>query len=64
MIDGSVIRAHACASGYKKDSQETQALGRSKGGLTTKIHACVDVLGNPLRFILTPGRSSEIKQAY
>ena len=63
MIDGSVVRAHACASGYKKDSQETQALGRSKGGFTTKIHACVDALGNPLRFILTPGQSSEIKQA-
>lgn len=63
MLDGSIVRAHACASGYKKDSQETQALGRSKGGFTTKIHALVDALGNPLRFILTPGQSSEIKQA-
>jgi transposase len=63
MLDGSVVRAHACASGYKKNSQEAQALGRSKGGFTTKIHALVDALGNPLRFILTPGQSSEIKQA-
>jgi transposase len=62
MIDGSVIRAHACASGYKKGSEEEQALGRSKGGFTTKIHALVDALGNPLRFILTPGQASEIKQ--
>ena len=63
MIDGSVIRAHACASGYQKDSREVQALGRSKGGFTTKIHALVDGLGLPVKFILTPGQCSEIKQA-
>ena len=63
MIDGSVVRAHACASGYQKGKQEEQALGRSKGGFSTKIHALVDALGNPIKFILTPGQSSEIKQA-
>jgi len=63
MIDGSVIRAHACASGYQKGSQKQQALGRSKGGFTTKIHAVVYGLGLPIRFILIPGQSSEIKQA-
>ena len=63
MIDGSVIRAHACASGYKEGQQEEQALGRSKGGFSTKIHALVDALGLPIRFILTPGQDSEIKQA-
>jgi transposase len=30
MIDGTSIRAHACAAGY--GNQDTQALGRSKGG--------------------------------
>lgn len=63
MMDGSIVRAHACASGYQKNQQEEQALGRSKGGFTTKIHALVDALGNPLRFILTPGQASEVKQA-
>jgi transposase len=38
-------------------------MGRSRGGLTTKIHAVVDALGNPLRFILTPGQASDITQA-
>ena len=47
----------------KKNSQEEQALGRSKGGFTTKIHALVDALGLPIRFILTSGQSSEICQA-
>ena len=63
MIDGSIVRAHACASGYKKNSQKQQALGRSKGGFTTKIHALVDALGLPIKFILTSGQASEIKQA-
>ena len=53
MIDATIIRAHACASGYRKEGNETQALGRSKGGFTTKIHALVDGLGHPIKFILS-----------
>src|SRR5215471_11963234 len=34
----------------KKD--EDQAIGQSRGGLSTKIHALVDALGNPLAFLL------------
>lgn len=41
----------------------TEALGRSRGGFSTKLHAAVDALGNPLRFLLTPGQRSEITQA-
>ena len=35
-------------------------LGRSRGGLTTKIHMLADGLGRPLRFILTPGQTGTI----
>ena len=63
MIDATIVRAHPCAAGYGKDSQEREALGRSRGGFTTKIHATVDGLGNPLEFILTPGQRSDISQA-
>jgi hypothetical protein len=35
---------------------KTQALGRSRGGLTTKIHMLCDGLGRPLRFMLTAGQ--------
>jgi transposase len=38
-------------------------MGKSRGGLSTKIHAAVDALGNPVRFILTAGQYSEIRQA-
>ena len=46
MIDATIVRAHACSAGYKKKNPE--GLGRSKGGFTSKIHATVDALGNPL----------------
>ncbi len=38
-------------------------MGKSRGGLSTKIHAAVDALGNPVRFILTAGQRAEIGQA-
>ncbi len=31
--------------------------------MSTKIHALVDALGNPLRLILTPGQVNDITQA-
>ncbi len=50
--------------GHKKNGgQETQALGRSRGGFTTKIHITVDGLGSPLRLHLTAGQESDIGQA-
>lgn len=47
----------------KHGGQEKQALGRSRGGFSTKIHAAVDALGNPLRFILTGGECHESPHA-
>lgn len=41
-----------------------QAIGRSRGGLTTKIHAVVDALGNPLRFELTAGQAHDSVTGY
>ena len=40
-----------------------QAVGRSKGGLSTKIHATVDALGNPTGFLLTPGQACDLEGA-
>ena len=47
----------------KKNEQDTEGLGRSKGGFSTKIHAVCDALGNPLRFIITPGQRNDCTQA-
>jgi transposase len=63
MIDATIVRAHPCAAGYQKGQHEREALGRSKGGFTTKIHAVVDALGQALRFTLTPGQRHDITQA-
>lgn len=49
--------------GKKNGGQEQQALGRSRGGFSTKIHVSVDALGNPLRFILTGGQRHDSTQA-
>ena len=39
IIDSTVVRAHPCAgSSPKKGGQAAQALGRSRGGFSTKIH--------------------------
>jgi transposase len=63
MIDATNVRAHACAAGYGKGQQNREALGRSSGRFTTKIHAVVDALGQALRFTLTPGQQHDVTQA-
>ena len=40
-----------------------QALGRSRGGLSTKIHLVSDAPGRPLRFALTGGQGADAPQA-
>jgi transposase len=52
LIDSTIVRAHACAAGACGSAAEDEALGRSRGGFSTKIHALTDALGNPLKFIV------------
>jgi len=47
----------------KSGGQGCQALGRSCGGFSTKIHIAVDALGNPLRLLLTAGQRHDSPQA-
>ena len=46
-----------------KKGGSNEAIGRSRGGLTTKIHAIVDALGNPLAVSLTGGHVHDVTQA-
>lgn len=39
---------------------EDEDIGRSRGGLSRKIHAVVDALGNLISFFLTPGQTSDL----
>jgi transposase len=47
----------------KNGGQQSQALGRSRGGFSTKMHIAVDALGNPLCFILTADQCHDSPQA-
>ena len=42
---------------------QEQELGRSKGGLSTKVYAACEQRGRPLRFLITPGQRSGILKA-
>ena len=44
-------------------SRGRPAIGKSKGGLSTKIHVLVDALGNPLKIILTAGQVHDLAGA-
>jgi hypothetical protein len=37
-----------------------QMMGRSRGGLTIKVHMLTDILGRPLHFIVTAGQVGDI----
>ncbi len=47
----------------KNGTAAEQALGRSRGGFSTKIHVLVDGLGNPLRLHLTAGQCHDSPHA-
>ncbi len=38
-------------------------MGRSRGGLTTKVHVVVDARGLPLELLLTPGQAADCPAA-
>ena len=61
MIDTSIVRVHqhgACITGNQR-----QSTGRSRGGLTSKIHAVVDGNGLPVRLALSPGEAHDVRLA-
>ena len=72
-IDGTIVRAHQHAAGArhrpskadraaKVEHPPDEALGRSRGGFTTKLHLACDGRGRPLAVILTPGQRHESTQ--
>ena len=59
MLDSTTIKAYQHASGAKKGVITRKPDGAG-GGLTTKVHAVTDGLGNPLRFLLSSGNRNDI----
>ncbi|MER9244054.1 IS5 family transposase [Mesorhizobium sp. M0482] len=61
-IDSTYVKAQRAAFGAKGGGQ-AQAIGRSRGGWTTKVHALTDVVGRPYALMLTAGNVSDVKAA-
>ncbi|WP_244548995.1 IS5 family transposase [Bradyrhizobium canariense] len=59
-IDSTTVRAHVSAAGRKRGTHR-RALGRSRGGFTSKLHCLADALGRPLAFHLTVGEAADCK---
>lgn len=47
----------------QKRDRANEEIGRSKGGLNTKLHALCDALGNPVAFHLMPGHLHDVHGA-
>jgi transposase len=62
LLDSTIVRAHQHAAGAHESCAETEALGRSRGGFSTKIHVACDGLGKPVKIILTPGQVHDVTQ--
>lgn len=59
-VDGTVVRAHQCAAGAR-GGQDSEALGRSRGGFSTKIHLRAEGQGKLMAFVLSSGERHESK---
>jgi transposase len=62
MLKCSAIRAHQHAAGAKGSSPEAEALGRSQGGFSTKIHLRIEGSGKPMTIRLTAGQRHEVTE--
>ncbi|WP_436844277.1 IS5 family transposase [Streptomyces subrutilus] len=58
-VDSTVVRAHQHAAGARKGGLRDPAIGRSRGGLTSKIHLACDGRGRPLAFVVTGGNTND-----
>jgi hypothetical protein len=62
LVDSLVVKTHQDSMRWS-EPKEASAIGRSRGGLSTKIHMACDALGYPLAFILTSAERGDALQA-
>ncbi|MCX5274645.1 IS5 family transposase [Streptomyces virginiae] len=64
-VDSTVVRAHQHSAGARKNGAEGRdepadhALGRSRGGLSTKVHLAADGRARPLALTVTAGQAGD-----
>lgn len=64
MIDATYLKAHRTASSLRvkkggADDKRGRPIGRTKGGLNTKLHAVTEARARPLRLFMTAGQVSD-----
>ncbi len=60
MIDSTIVRPHQQAACGKRE--QSGALGRSRGGPSTKAHLVADARDRPVRFSLTGGQRADVSE--
>lgn len=58
-VDGTIVRAHQHAAGSPRGA-EAEALGRSQGGFSTKVHLRAADDKHLMTFVLSPGQRHEV----
>ncbi|WP_373303848.1 IS5 family transposase [Streptomyces cavourensis] len=62
-VDSTIVRAHQHAAGARqkgpRSASRDHALGRSRGGPTTKVHLAADGRCRPPAFVLTSGQAGD-----
>ena len=59
----TMMKEGAPLDSRRKRGEWAQAVGRSRGGRTSKIHCLADDRGRPVAFALTPGNVADISMA-
>ena len=69
-VDATICKVHQHAAGARRngltpdESRKAQAIGVSRGGLSTKIMALVDRQGHMARFLILPGNRGESPELF
>ena len=63
LVDSTIVKVHPHAAGARSSDPRGEALGRSRGGFTTKLHALITAGGQLLRYVLTGGQVNDITMA-
>nr|WP_246504807.1 IS5 family transposase [Microvirga antarctica] len=63
MIDATHLKAHRTAASLLKKGLFPRRIGRTKGGLNSKLHTVCDDAGRPILMLLSEGQMSDHKGA-
>lgn len=59
MIDATDLKAHRTASSLGLRRGRGRLIGRTTGGINSKLHAVTDAVGRPIHMFLSGGQSSD-----